>query len=147
MFGQGYKRETALPVAGNGVYDVKIEAVRQRNVNGYNFLEFTFSYSDGVPKNPKTFSLFEARPEQGAKGQSDFNIRATRIFDCFGLNAGFDDKTIASWVGHVGKVEIGTDNKGFAVVKKFLPNLAAQEAMHKVYAPKLDGMTEQPSIY
>lgn len=138
MFGQGYKRIESKKIADDGEYVVVLSGVKEREKNGYRFLEFYFTYRDGQDMLPNSFSLFENRPEQGQKGFEDFCRRATQIFDCFDLNPKFDEKTMASWVGHSGEVVIGKDKNGFAVVKKFFPSQTSIERANMQNAQSFD---------
>ena len=127
MFGQGFRRDEGKPLATEGEHIVFLGIPHIESKQGYTWLEFPITYQDGGELEPSSFALFDVPPNATEKEQSEFNRRATKIFDCFDLKNTFDPKEFPLWKGKVGKVEIAKDKKGFLRVSKFIKSKAVEE--------------------
>lgn len=120
-FGKNYKAEYSAPIADNGEYLVKIVEVNEKTKDVWHWLEFKVEYTDGVKRLPDSFSLFEPAQGSGEKGQRAFNIRATAIFECFGLNPDFSEAGRFHWLQKKGRVRVARDDRGYAKIAFFIP--------------------------
>lgn len=119
-FGENFKRETELPKANEGEHIIRLVSTEEKFKEQWHWLQFNFEYLDKVKRVPNNFALFSP-PAGATEGQIHaFNVRATKIMDCFGLKGDFSANNRLNWVNAVGKVEIKKNQAGMFNVSKFI---------------------------
>ncbi len=120
MFGQYYQFVQPPIKAVNGLYDVELTKVEERNLKGYSTLHFEFKFADGKERVPNYFDLFDVQNPADEKAMRAFNIKASRIALCFGLHGSFCPQSYAEWVGSKGRVFISRSEDGFINVTDWI---------------------------
>lgn len=124
-FGDGYRREERKPLASEGWHTVTLGVPSFKSKGQLNWLNFPITYGAGEDLQPDCFALFDCQHKDNQKEMSDFNKRATEIFDCFNITPSFDARDFPQWKGKTGKVFIAKNKEGFLYVKLFEKSQAA----------------------